>query len=135
MDAMTTTKRVRRVLVVDDDAPMRALERGCLEALGLQVEEAACGRTALAKLEAHPPSLVCLELTLPELSGYELCEYIHRSPALQDVPVMVVTARSHPVDRAYAEEAGAAKYLTKPFTAQHFTATVRELLGGDGGLP
>ena len=124
-----------KVLVVDDDPPLRKLARACLEAMGLEVVEASCGRSAIAQLEAAPPALVCLDLTLPELSGYEVCEHMRSSPRLQRVPVLMMSARSHPVDRAYAEEAGAAAYLTKPFTSQTFVTSVRALLDAAGVHP
>jgi two-component system chemotaxis response regulator CheY len=117
-----------RVLVVDDDPGIRKLVRKCLEAMGLKVEEASCGRTAITQLEHDAPELVCLDLMLPELSGYDVCEHIRRTPRLQRVRVLMMSARAHPVDRAYAEEAGAAAYLTKPFTIAEFTSQVSALL-------
>ena len=126
-------KTMPRVLVVDDDPPVRKLARACLEAMGLGVEEAACGKTALAKLAAAAPALVCLELALPELSGYDVCEFIRRSPSLRDVPVLMMSDHSYPEDRAYALEAGAAAFLAKPFTPKTFAESVRRLLQGVGG--
>ena len=121
-----------KVLVVDDDPDIRLLVRRCLEDMGLDVEEASCGLTAIARLEKLAPELVCLDLMLPEVSGYDVCEHIRRSPRLREVKVLMMSARAHPVDRAYAEEAGAAAYLTKPFTITEFASQVGALLSERG---
>lgn len=116
-------------LVVEDDPAVRRLLRGYLERLSLQVEEAATGRAALSLLQQHSPALVCLDLMLPECSGYEICERIRAMPRLRDVPVLVVSGRAMPSDRAMAEEAGATAYLIKPVRWKTFSATVSDLLG------
>src|SRR6267378_2595757 len=102
------------VLVVEDDPDIRKLLRKYLEKLELLVTEAATGKAALAHLETETPELVCLDLMLPESSGYDICGHIRRTPHLLEVPVLVISARSLPPDRALAEELGANAYLIKP---------------------
>src|SRR5438445_7786199 len=102
------------VLVVEDDPQIRKLLRKYLEKLELAVVEAATGRSALAILGEQKPVLVCLDLMLPESSGYDICEFIRGNARLRDVPVLVISARSMPKDRVVAEEVGANEYLIKP---------------------
>lgn len=119
----------RTALVVEDDPDIRKLVRRYLEKLELDVSEAATGKAALAVLgAAPPPALVCLDLMLPESSGYQICEHMRASSALARVPVLVISARSMPPDRALAEEAGADAYLIKPVRWNSFSSTVLALL-------
>jgi DNA-binding response OmpR family regulator len=117
-----------QVLVVDDDPPMRKLVRGYLEKMGMQVEEASCGAAAISHLSKNRPDLVCLDLTLPEFSGFDICDFIRSRPELEKVPVLMISARKLPGDRALAEEAGVSSYLTKPFKPADFANRVNELL-------
>jgi DNA-binding response OmpR family regulator len=118
----------RQALVVEDDPEIRKLLRKYLEKLSFDVREAGNGKAALALLHAQAPALVCLDLMLPESSGYDICEEMRRSPHLKNVPVLVVSARSMPPDRALAEEVGASAYLIKPIRWESFSATVLRLL-------
>lgn len=123
---MTAGKRT--VVVVEDDPEIRKLIRKFLEKLELEVLEAGTGKAALALLEAQVPALVCLDLMLPESSGYSICERIRADARLRDVPVLMISARAMPSDRAHAEEVGANAYLIKPIRFTSFQATVLELL-------
>ena len=121
----------RTALVVEDDPEIRKLIRKYLEKLGLEVHEAGTGKAALAQLAAMTPALVCLDLMLPETSGYDICRHIRQMPALRKVPVLMISARSMPPDRAQAEEVGADAYLIKPIRWKSFSAAVLALLGGE----
>src|SRR5512133_3136418 len=114
----------RKVLLVEDHPDARALVRTYLLALGLEVVDVAEGRSAIRVLETLRPDLVCLDLMLPELSGFEVCEYMRAKPALKDVPILVMSARAKPMDRAFAEEVGATAYLVKPFKRGEFSRAV-----------
>jgi two-component system chemotaxis response regulator CheY len=115
--------------VIEDDPEIRTLLRKYLEKLSFEVMEAGTGKSAMALLDdGVMPSLVCLDLILPESSGYDICERIRASPRLQMVPVLVISARSAPPDRALAEEVGASAYLVKPIRWKTFSATVSYLV-------
>ena len=116
------------VLLVEDDPFARRLVKSYLERMGLLVVEAADGRSALRRLTEMVPDLTCLDLVLPECSGYEVCEFIQRTPAIRDTPILVMSGRSLPEDRAHAIEAGASAFLIKPFTRAEFTKQVDLLL-------
>ena len=120
----------RTALVVEDDPEIRKLIRKYLEKMGLEVREASTGKAAFVALSNTVPQLVCLDLMLPETSGYDICNHIRKTPALEGVRVLVISARSMPPDRAHAEEVGADAYLIKPIRWKSFSETVLDLLEG-----
>jgi two-component system chemotaxis response regulator CheY len=117
-------------LVVDDDPDVRAMIALMLEDLGFRVLQAGDGRHAIETLEATRPELLCLDLMLPEKSGYDVCEHVATSAALRGLPILMMSARDMPEDRAIAEELGVRTYLTKPFTHTAFVDGVRATLDG-----
>jgi DNA-binding response OmpR family regulator len=119
----------RTALVVEDDPALRTMVRHLLEGMRMEVSEVAEGRSAILHLAVHqPPDIVCLDLMLPELSGYEVCEYMRSDERLRAVPILIVSARAAPQDRAFAEQMGASMYLVKPFKRKEFHAVVNQLL-------
>ena len=121
-------QKKQTVLVVEDDPALRKLVRGYLSFMGFSIVEVADGRSAMAKLGEQVPDLVCLDLMLPESSGYDVCEFMRKTETLKHVPVLMMSARTLPEDRAYAEEVGVTAYLTKPFSRAEFTQHVRDVL-------
>ena len=124
---MSVTKG-QTVLVVDDDPEIRKLIASTLERMGFTVSEAADGRTAIKRLDAARPSLLCIDLMLTESSGYEVCEHVNQTPQLTGLPVLMVSARSMPEDRAQAEELGVRVFLSKPFTFTELKQAVAQAL-------
>ena len=118
----------KTALLIEDDPLFRGLVRDALEAMGFRVAEAADGRAGLAWLERQVPDFLCLDLMLPEIGGHELCETVRRREASRAVPVLMMSARDLPQDRAAAEEVGADGYLVKPFTRDELAAEVRRLI-------
>jgi two-component system chemotaxis response regulator CheY len=116
-------------IVIEDDPDARRLIRSYCERLGFRVETAASVRAANALLDARTPDLVCLDLILPEASGLGICERIRATPRLAEVPVLVISARATPFDRALAEEAGASGYIVKPLRWKGFLDAVERLIG------
>ncbi|GAC1339167.1 MAG: response regulator [Myxococcales bacterium] len=119
----------KAVLVVEDHPRLRAAIRKVLWRMGLEVVEASDGLGALQQLERWRPDLICLDLVLPESSGYELCESIRRSPAFRDLPLLVMSERASPAARAHAAEVGADAFLATPFEDEEMRAWVEILLG------
>jgi len=120
----------RRVLVVDDDEDIRILLRELLERACFSVDEAEDGRTALRRFHATPPALVILDVTMPELDGYQTLERIRD---LSDAPVLMLTARSQELEKVRGLTAGADDYVAKPFGRQELLARVQALLRRSGG--
>lgn len=122
--------KTKSVLVVDDDPEIRKLLVTALDRMGFTVSEAADGRTAIKRLEAARPSLLCIDLMLPESSGYDVCEHVNKTPTLNGLPILMVSARTMPEDRAQAEELGVRVYLSKPFTQAQLKQAVAQALEG-----
>lgn len=122
-------EKKRTVLLVEDHPEVRKALGERVEALGLTPIEASDGRTAMNRLAGEAPDLVCLDVILPESSGYEICNYIRATPHLRNVPVLMMSGRSLPNEGAFAEEAGANAFLGKPFSLQEFENSVKEMLG------
>jgi DNA-binding response OmpR family regulator len=119
-----------RVLVVDDDEDIRALVRALLERAGYSVDEADSGRAALRNLFSSAPALVILDVTMPDLDGYQTLERIRD---LSDVPVIMLTARTQELEKVRGLSAGADDYVAKPFGRQELLARVQALLRRTGG--
>jgi DNA-binding response OmpR family regulator len=123
-----------RVLVIDDDDDIRGLVVELLERAGLTVEQAPNGRAGLRAFHQSPADLVVLDVSMPELDGWETLERIRD---LSDVPVIMLTARGAELERVRGLQAGADDYMVKPFGRQELIARVQALLrrarttGGD----
>jgi DNA-binding response OmpR family regulator len=118
------------VLLVEDHPPEREMIRRALTERNFRVEETSDYHGAVRHLSSHIPHLVCLDLTLPRESGFELCEYIRKQPNLNFVPILVISDRSSPEDMAHAEYVGANAFLKKPFTIDKLLKYVITLLDG-----
>jgi DNA-binding response OmpR family regulator len=116
---------LRRVLVVDDDDDIRLLLEELLRGAGYTVDTAEDGRAALRVFHANPCDLVILDLSMPELDGFETLE---RLRDLSDVPVILLTARSGEIDKVRGFRAGADDYVVKPFGRQELLARIEALL-------
>ena len=119
-----------RILIVDDDPDIRELLRELLTRAGYDVDEAPDGRTALRTLYETPPALVILDVTMPEMDGYQTLE---RMRDLSEVPVIMLTARTQELERVRGLTAGADDYVVKPFGRQELLARVQALLRRTGG--
>jgi two-component system response regulator MprA len=116
-----------RILVVDDERAVRDALRRALELQGYEVELAADGPEALARLESNgQPDAVVLDILMPGIDGLEVCRQIRRSG--NAVPVLMLTARDAVGDRVEGLDAGADDYLVKPFALEELLARVRALL-------
>jgi DNA-binding response OmpR family regulator len=114
-----------RVLVIDDDEDIRLLLRELLQRAGYSVDEASDGKTGLRHLFANPPALVILDVTMPDMDGYQTLERIRD---LSDVPVLMLTARAQELEKVRGLSAGADDYVAKPFGRQELLARVQALL-------
>jgi DNA-binding response OmpR family regulator len=121
-----------RVLVVDDDEDIRSLVAELLRRAGHEVTEAENGRAGLRVFHASPPDLVVLDVSMPELDGWQTLERIRD---LSDVPVLMLTARGDELERVRGLQAGADDYVVKPFGRQELLARVQAILRRSAARP
>lgn len=120
----------RTVVLVENHPSERETIRQALIDQDFRVESSVDYHGAIGQLAKITPHLVCLNLTLPRESGFELCEYIRNQARLRFVPILVMSDRSTPEDMAHAEYAGANAFLKKPFTREKLIKYVTALLDG-----
>jgi DNA-binding response OmpR family regulator len=113
------------VLVVEDEASIASFVSLYLKNAGYEVRTAANGTEALASVERDGPSLIVLDLMLPDIDGIEICRRIRQK---SDVPILMLTARDEDVDKIIGLEVGADDYLTKPFNPRELVARVKSIL-------
>ena len=117
----------QHVLLIEDEPNIAEAIRFLLTRDGLRVSHAAEGVAALAMLRQDPPDLVILDHMLPGMSGLEILTAVRADPESRDLPVMMLTARGR--DREMAEQAGADRFMTKPFSNAEIVSEVRAMLG------
>ena len=117
-----------RVLVIDDEPPIRLLCRVNLEAEGMEVLEAADGPSGLAKAKSKRPDVILLDVMMPGLDGWRVAEELLDDPTTREIPIVFLTARAEFRDRARGLDIGGVDYVTKPFNPVELAPLVRELL-------
>lgn len=116
------------ILVVDDHEQNLELLQAYLEEIGCAIRTASDGLEAQAEIEAAPPDLVILDVMMPRMSGYQLCQRLKGDPSTRDIPVVMVTALSEVGDVEKAVESGADDFLTKPVYKLELVTRVKSLL-------
>ena len=104
-----------RVLVIDDEAPIRLLCRVNLEAEGMEVLEASDGPTGLEKARNDEPDVILLDVMMPGLDGWQVAEELIDGETTSAIPIVFLTARADPADRRLGEQLGGVGYVVKPF--------------------
>jgi DNA-binding response OmpR family regulator len=119
---------VTKVLVVDDEAPIRLLCRVNLEAEGMEVLEAADGEAGLALARSERPDVVLLDVMMPAMDGWQVAERLFEDEVTSQIPLVFLTARAELRDRARGLELGGVDYITKPFNPVELASVVEGLL-------
>jgi DNA-binding response OmpR family regulator len=117
-----------RVLVIDDEAPIRLLCRVNLEAEDMEVLEAADGPSGLEQARTESPDVILLDVMMPGLDGWRVAEELLDDPTTEDIPIVFLTARAELRDRARGIDLGGVDYVTKPFNPVELAPLVRSLL-------
>ena len=121
-----------RILIVDDDPDMVELLRLALTETGFSVRIAATGEEALRMAQRSAPDLMVLDLLLPGMNGFSVCEELRLNPATAALPVLMITVLPGEFPRLVGVEAGANAYLNKPFRVEEFVSCVGDLVGWPG---
>jgi signal transduction histidine kinase len=116
------------VLVVDDTIENLRLLASMLSEHGLEVRPVTSGRQALQAVAADPPDLVLLDITMPEMDGFEVCARLKAAEASRDIPIIFLTALTDTADKVRAFAAGGVDYVTKPFQLEEVLARVKAQL-------
>ena len=117
-----------KVLVVDDEAPIRLLCRVNLEAEKMQVLEAADGESGLELARAEKPDVVLFDVMMPGMDGWQVAERLVEDEATTQIPLVFLTARAELRDRARGLELGGVDYITKPFNPLDLAPVIESLL-------
>jgi DNA-binding response OmpR family regulator len=115
-----------RILIIEDERPMRVALKDALEAEGYRVLTASDGESGLTRALDEAPDLILLDLMMPKLDGYALCAELRRMG--RPVPILMLTAKGQIEDRVRGLDAGGDDYLVKPFSTEELLARVRALL-------
>jgi len=123
----------KRIMVVDDDPDIVDSVKSFLEKEGFAVDTAYDGKEGLEKIRANPPDAIVLDVMMPEMDGYQVCEVLKGDDALSEIPVVLLTAvASHVTTTQYTHADGlnveADDYLPKPVTAEQIVNAVKDLL-------
>lgn len=116
-----------RVLIAEDEPHIVESLSFVLQREGFSVVSVLDGEAALRHLRSDPPDLVILDLMLPRMNGFEVLKAVKSDPALQSVPVLILTAKGQAQDRRMAEEIGVDSFMTKPFSNRDIVAQVHRL--------
>jgi CheY-like chemotaxis protein len=116
------------ILVVDDQPVNVRLLATMLSQLGYKVRKATSGEMALTAIHAEPPDLILMDITMPQMDGYELCEILKKDPKTADIPIIFVSALDESMDKTKAFEVGAVDYVAKPFQWVEVQARVKTQL-------
>ena len=126
-----------KILIVDDEAYIRRLIEQTLEELeeeGVELLTADNGADALEAIQAKRPELVFLDVMMPVMNGFDMCYAVKRELGLEDVYIVMLTAKGQEFDRQRGEEVGADMYMTKPFDPDALLEKAAEVLGVGGGV-
>jgi len=122
----------KQVLIVDDEAHIRLLIERLLEDLeddGVQILMATNGDEGLEKIRAHRPDLVFLDVMMPGINGFEVCRTVKKELAMEDVYIVLLTAKGQKQDAQVGADAGADTYMTKPFSPDALLDLTETVLG------
>jgi two-component system phosphate regulon response regulator PhoB len=122
----------RKVLIVEDEAPIRQMIAFNLTRAGFEVEEAADCSSARSRIADGHPDIILVDWMLPDSSGLELTRSLRRDEASRDLPIIMLTARAEERDKVTGLEGGADDYITKPFSTRELLARINALLRRSG---
>ncbi len=118
----------KKILVVEDEESLLKLESILLTSKGYEVTGVSNGLAALESLAKSKPDLVLLDIMLPAMDGFEVCQRIKSDPATRDIPVVMLTAKKSREDMARGQQVGADWYITKPFKSANVIETIQRFL-------
>ncbi|MEA5579348.1 response regulator [Anabaena sp. UHCC 0451] len=125
---LSPSTSLTNILIVDDVLENIRLLSSILERHGYQTRKAISGGMALTTVAASPPSLILLDIRMPDLSGYEVCQQLKSNPKTTHIPIIFLSAADDVNDRIQAFQVGGVDYITKPFMIEEVLARVQNQL-------
>ena len=125
-------EKIPNILIVDDEPGMRTLLTEALEEFednGVGLLTAGNGREALEIIKRKKPELAILDIVMPVMNGFEVCDIIKNELGLKDIYTLILSAKSQNLDIQYGKELGADRYMTKPFDPDKLVEVVSKVLG------
>ena len=119
---------MKRILLVEDEQPIREMVRFALDKAGFQTDEAEDAEQGLIQIAAQSPDLLLLDWMLPGMSGLDLARRLRREEVTASIPIIMLTARSEEHDRVHGLDVGADDYVTKPFSPRELVARINAVL-------
>jgi len=123
----------KQIMVVDDDPLMHRLFQHHLEKAGYQMISAKTGREALDMAARQPPSLIVMDIMMPDMDGLEALRQLKKDEATKAIPVVVITANGHYLARKESQNCGASVFLTKPFSPLQLLTEIRKIIPPEDG--
>jgi len=120
----------KKILIADDEPNIVVSLEFLMKQSGYDVRVATNGEDALRAVEEFVPDLILLDVMMPRLSGYDVCQKVRENPAWARVKIIMLSAKGRDVEVNKGLAVGADAYVTKPFSTKDLIATVREMLGG-----
>ncbi|MEZ0396469.1 MAG: response regulator [Anaerolineales bacterium] len=117
-----------KILIAEDERDIRDLITFTLRFAGYEVVAASNGEEAVSLAQQEKPDLILMDVRMPRMTGYEACAAIKADPALQDIPVMFLSAKGQEAEIQAGLSAGATEYLLKPFAPDQLTARIQTIL-------
>jgi two-component system phosphate regulon response regulator PhoB len=125
---MDTPRAAARVLLVDDQPDQVEMYHFALEQAGFVVDDAEDGTTAIAQARAECPDVIVLDIRLPDMSGWDVCDALRRDPRTERIPIIILTAAASSTLAQEAADHGCAAHLVKPCYPDDLTQMVRQIL-------
>jgi twitching motility two-component system response regulator PilG len=116
------------VLVVDDSPTVRKIVQLTLQRERIRVVTAGDGLSALAAVSDEEPDLILLDIMLPRMDGYNICQVIRKNMAFRDMPIIMLSGKDGLFDKMRGKLAGSTEYITKPFDSAELVATIKRYL-------
>jgi len=120
------------ILIVDDDPVIRNLLQQILEEFqesGIRLLTAENGEAAMESIKREKPDIIFLDVMMPKMNGFEVCDMVKRDPETKDICIVMLTAKGQEIDKQKAKELGANYYITKPFNIDEIIKKVIDILG------
>lgn len=118
----------KKILVVEDDPDQLEVVRFTLKNAGFAIGTATNGIDAVKNAQTVSPDLIMLDVMMPELDGFAVCETLRGNPATASIPILILTGLCSHISRLVGYESGATDYVIKPFDAEHLVSRVEKLL-------